>query len=184
MPHSWLSGSSASPHGSSAFFRLPAWFPVHSVRFFSTRLSVCFLSSFPASLPQLFHRCSPFSVFQLPLGVFLAIPFLSSGSRLGFDYSAFCSSVPFLPVFPHSGSFRCRFILSISADLFSLQPVTSFPFQLWYLAFLQFLFPLLCFASQVLLQFPASCFQLGRNLSFRLRLGNWRVRCTLKTEHC
>ena len=35
----------------------------------STRLSVCFLSSFPASLPQLFHRCSPFSVFRLPLGV-------------------------------------------------------------------------------------------------------------------
>ena len=32
-----------------------AFFPV-----LSTQLSVCFLSSFPASLPQLFHRCFPF----------------------------------------------------------------------------------------------------------------------------
>ena len=45
---------------------LVTWFPMHLFRFFSTQLSVCFLSPFPASLPQLFHRCSPFSVFRLP----------------------------------------------------------------------------------------------------------------------
>ena len=35
---------------------LPAWFPVQFIRILSTRLSVCFLSLYPASLPQLFHR--------------------------------------------------------------------------------------------------------------------------------
>ena len=40
-------------------FRSP-WFPMKSFRFVCTRLPVCFLSSFPASLPQLFHWCFPF----------------------------------------------------------------------------------------------------------------------------
>ena len=40
-------------------FRSP-WFPMKSFRFVCTRLPVRFLSSFPASLPQLFHWCFPF----------------------------------------------------------------------------------------------------------------------------
>ena len=37
-----------------------------------TQLPVCFLSSFPASLPQLFHRCSPFALTQ---AFSMALPF-------------------------------------------------------------------------------------------------------------
>ena len=42
-----------------------------------TRLSVCFLSSFPASLPQLFPRCFPFA---LAFGLLPHFHFLSSAS--------------------------------------------------------------------------------------------------------
>ena len=81
-----------------------AFFPVAC-----TWLSVCFLSPFLASLPQLFRECSPFSVFRLPLGVCPAFPFLSSGSRLGLTTQPL-----FLP-FPTSRSpltvgFPVRFI--------------------------------------------------------------------------
>ena len=44
----------------SGFPFRPPWFPMKSFRFVCTRLPVCFLSSFPASLPQLFHWCFPF----------------------------------------------------------------------------------------------------------------------------
>ena len=139
---------------------------MHFLRFFSTWLPVCFLSSFPVSLPQLFHRCSPFSVLRLPLGVFLALAFISSGSRLGFNYSAFCFFFSLLPVFPSQRFLRCASVfinLPTLAYLFSLDPVTGSSFQLWYSAFPAIPFPVYCFASQVLLQFPASCFQLGRS---------------------
>ena len=142
------------------------------LRLFSTQHSVCFLSPFPASLPQLFHRCSPFSVFRLPLGVLHAFPFLSSGSRLGSTTQPSVSSVPFFPSSPHSGSSQCRLHLSASADPSSLQPVSMPSFQLWYLAFLQFSFPLLCFcltgasADSSLLLSKHGCPH-----SFRLRFG-------------
>ena len=42
---------------------------------FRTRLSVSFLSSFPVSLPQLFHRCLPFA---FAFGIFPCDRFLSS----------------------------------------------------------------------------------------------------------
>ena len=42
-------------------FPLPSCLVSHAFRpILSTLLSVCFLSSFPVSLPQLFHRCFPF----------------------------------------------------------------------------------------------------------------------------
>ena len=53
----------------SPFF--PAWFPMLSFPVLRTRLPVRFLSSFPASLPQLFHRCFP--SFPLSL-LFRAFP--------------------------------------------------------------------------------------------------------------
>ena len=59
-------GSTVSPFGSSAFFRSSCLVSRAFLSVHHTRLSVCFLSPFPASLPQLFHRCSPFSVFRLP----------------------------------------------------------------------------------------------------------------------
>ena len=64
-------------------FRFPglavrhAWFPMHSNQLVSTRLPVCFLSSFPASLPRLFHRCSPFGLpptFSLASAFFRPLP--------------------------------------------------------------------------------------------------------------
>ena len=44
----------------SLFPDLHGWFPVRFPPVLLTQLSVRFLSSFPASLPQLFHRCFPF----------------------------------------------------------------------------------------------------------------------------
>ena len=68
-----------------------------------TRLSVRFLSSFPASLPQLFHRCFPsfplplvrFSsgLFRLPSGFFRPL-------RPASDYSAFRAFLSPLPDLP------------------------------------------------------------------------------------
>ena len=80
----------------SPFF--PTWFPVPSFPVLRTRLSVCFLSSFPASLPQLFHRCFP-SAFAFASGLFPRFRFLSSAS-LGSDYSASVSSFPLSSRFP------------------------------------------------------------------------------------
>ena len=63
-----------------------------------TQLSVCFLSSFPASLPQLFHRCLP-SAFAFGLSPSFSASFRPL-SFSGSDYLALCSSFPF--------SFRLR----------------------------------------------------------------------------
>ena len=60
LPHSWLLRCFCSALASQILPLTPglvshAIFPVPC-----TRLPVCFLSSFPASLPQLFHWCFPF----------------------------------------------------------------------------------------------------------------------------
>ena len=85
--------------------------PVSRVVFpgFRTRLSVCFLSSFPASLPQLFHRCFPFSAFFRPLlfGLFCLLSTFFRPFQLASDYSAFCSFFSLLPVFPWQRFLRC-----------------------------------------------------------------------------
>ena len=66
---------------------------------------------------------------------FLAFPFLSSGSGLGFDYSAFCFFLfPFLPAFPHSG-------LSGVSSVFRLPLIRS--------SFSSFPKPSFCFGTQV-----------------------------------
>ena len=102
-----------------------------------TRLSVCFLSSFPVSLPQLFHWCFPFafafglspslSAFFRPLSVPvlttqpLFLPFLS--------LPVFPLTVGHLSVLP----FRSRFFgfpLSLQPDL------SCFPSRFFVLGFL------------------------------------------------
>ena len=70
----------------SPFF--PTWFPVSSFPVLRTRLSVCFLSSLPASLPQLFHRCFPYAL-AFGLSPFLLLSFVCICS--GSNYSAFRS---------------------------------------------------------------------------------------------
>ena len=72
--------------------------------------TVCFLSPFPDSLPQLFLRCFPFAfAFGLSPSNPLSFVRFSSGS----GYSASVSSFPLFPASPHSGfsgvPFRSRF---------------------------------------------------------------------------
>ena len=62
-----------------------------------TQLSVCFLSSFPVSLPQPFHWCFPFA-FAFGLFPFLLLSFVCFCS--GSDYSASVSSFPLSSRFP------------------------------------------------------------------------------------
>ena len=72
--------------------------------------SVCFLSPFPDSLPQLLVRCLPHALaFGLSPSNPLSFVRFSSGS----GYSASVSSFPLFPASPHSGfsgaPFRFRF---------------------------------------------------------------------------
>ena len=94
----WLLGSLFLPFRSSCFrltvaftmlrfrlrflvFPICSWLVSHSgLPGSRTRLSVCFLSFYPASLPQPFYRRSPFSVFRLPLGADPYFRILSSAS--------------------------------------------------------------------------------------------------------
>ena len=126
----------------SPFFKTR--FPVFSFPVLCTRLSVCFLSSFPVSLPQLFHRCLPyafaFGIFPLRLLSFVCF-------RLGSDYSAFRSFFSLLPVFPCRRFLRCIFSSSV-------RPVAMPFFRFRYSAYCKFFFSDRCFVSQWLLQRP------------------------------
>ena len=75
-----------------------------------TRLSVSFRSSFPVSLPQLFHRCLPYALCfrYFPLRLLSFVRF-----RLGSDYSAF----------------RTFFSLSSRFSLTAVLPVHIFLFR-------------------------------------------------------
>ena len=125
-----------------------------------TWLSVCFLSLLPASLPRLFHWCSPCALLCFLRFAFGAFPFFSASFRpllfrfslLGFGFFLFPASL-----------FSLARVFQVLPYPLSLPPVAMLPFLLWYSAFLHFFSPLFCFASQVLLQSPTSCFQLGRS---------------------
>ena len=104
-----------------------------------TRLAVCFLSSLPASLPQLFHRCFPSAfasgLFRLPSGFFRPL-------RPASDYSAIRLSFPLFPISPDGGSLGARpFLssLSLSSDLRLVSKPSS---RFWYSASCDFLSPL------------------------------------------
>ena len=113
---SGLHSASVLPFGFPVFhllFRLVshASFPVSG-----TWLSVRFLSSFPASLPQLFHRCFP--SFPRPCVRFFPGLFclLSASFRLlqpASDYSAFCAFFSLLPVLPWQRFLRCLLSSSV-----------------------------------------------------------------------
>ena len=53
----------------------PAWFPMRSTPVPVLSFAVCFLSLFPASLPQPFHRCSPLGVFRFRSAHFRSLLF-------------------------------------------------------------------------------------------------------------
>jgi len=141
LPLSGFSSASVLPFSSPVFhllFRLVshASFPV-----FGTWLSVRFLSSFPVSLPQPFHRCFP--SFPLPLvrfssGLFCLLSASFRPLQPAFDYSAFCSFFSLLPVLPWQRFLRCFFPLP--AGLFPCLPsdsgtqLSAFPFSVRCLA--------------------------------------------------
>ena len=106
----WIAQCSGSAFASSVFPVLPRLVSRALRPGSGTWLSVRFLSSFPASLPQLFHRCFPSfplprvrifpGLFCLPSGFFRPLPPAS-------DYSAFCSFFSPLPDLPWQRFSRC-----------------------------------------------------------------------------
>ena len=96
---------------------------------FCTRLSVCFLSPFPDSLPQLFLRCLPYA-FAFGLSPFDLLSFVRFSSGSG--YSAFCFFLSvFFPFLPQQRLLRCtnfcfRFV-GFPRSFKTRFPVFSFP---------------------------------------------------------
>ena len=96
---------------------------MHSFRFPVLGSTVCFLLLFPASLPQLFHRCSllfrsPFGsllfrVFRFPSAFFRSLPF--HFQLLGFLFFPFL----FLPVF------ASQWLFSVLPFRFRFQDLSS-----------------------------------------------------------
>ena len=132
-------------------FRLLAFlFPIclvsrASLPILCTWLSVCFLSSFPASLPRLFRWCSPF----ISSGCLsFAFCFLSSASALGTDYSAFRFYFSLHPASPNGGSVR--------ANLSAFRYACCHAFlSALVLSMMHLPFTVSCFATHRLLQDPA-----------------------------
>ena len=95
-----------------------------------TRLSVSFLSSFPVSLPQPFHRCFPYA---FAFGLSPCSNFLSSVFRSVLTTQPSALSFPFFPFSPGGGSHGAYFLFRPACCHAVLQiPV---------LGFLQFLSP-------------------------------------------
>ena len=143
-PLSGFSSAPVLPFGFPAFhllFRLVshASFPVSG-----TWLSVCFLSSFPVSLPQPFHRCFP--SFPLPLvrfssGLFCLLSAFFRPLQPASDYSAFRSFFSLLPVLPCRRFLRCSPV-SFVPFAFLFRPACFHAFlPIPVLSFLQFLSP-------------------------------------------
>lgn len=66
LSNSDFSSASSFPFGFDVFCLIFHLVSHISFQAFDTWLSVCFLSSFPVSLPQLFHRCFPLSTSLRP----------------------------------------------------------------------------------------------------------------------
>ena len=120
---------------SSASVLLPATWPLflpfHSSRLCLTAASPAlrFLSSYPASLPQLLHRCFP--SFPLSL-LFRAFPFpplsfVRFGSVLTTQPSV--SSFPLFPISPDGGSLGALWFLASPLLSSSVRPVSMPSFR-------------------------------------------------------
>ena len=95
-----------------------------------TRLPVSFLSSFPVSLPQPFHRCFPYA---FAFGLSPRSNFLSSVLRSVLTTQPSALSFPFFPFSPVGGSFGAFFLFR-PACFHATLPIPV-------LSFLQFLSP-------------------------------------------
>ena len=120
-------------------FPVPSCLVSHAVLpGFGTWLSVCFLSSFPVSLPQPFHRCFPsfplsFVRFSSGLFCLLSLSFVRFRSLLTTQPSAL--SFPLFPISPGSGSLGVRPFLSSLSLSSSGRPVSMPSFRFRYSAF-------------------------------------------------
>ena len=110
------------------------------------QLAVRFLSLFPASLPQLFHRCLPFAfafgiflfpsasfrplLFRFQLLGFLFLPFPASWPRLSVCFSS-ASVLPFgFPVFHHLFRLVSHASFPVFGTWLSVGFLSSFPVSL------------------------------------------------------
>ena len=152
---------------------------MRSFQILSTQLSVCFLSYFPVSLPQLFHRCFPFG--SLLWDQRLAFTHLSTASALASHYSASVLPFPSLPRFASQLAFQVlRICFSFFGFLLSVPPgFPCVPFRFWYLAFCLFPFALPCFAPTAVRQVLAFRFPSGILLGFRLSFVHFHFRFRL-----
>ena len=87
-----------------------------------TQLSVCFLSSFPASLPQLFHRCLlpafAFRIFRVPSASFRPLLFRFRLLSL-LSFLSFSSRFRLPAAFPVPGSALASLAFPVPSDLIS-----------------------------------------------------------------
>ena len=143
-----------------------------------TRLPVRFLSSFPVSLPQPFHRCFPsypLSLVRFSSGLSACFPvsFVPFSPLLTTQPSAL--SFPFFPFSPGSGSFGALRFLSSPLFSSSVRPVSMPSFRFRYSAscvsFLRSLFRLTVATSASDLLSPA------RPFPFAFALGSGYLAC-------
>ena len=100
-----------------------------------TQLSVCFLSPFLDSLPQLFLKCLPFA---LAFGLFPFLPLSFVCFRSGSGYSAFCFFLSSSSLLRHSAAFQVLPLCLSTSLLFHFRS-TRFPvlpFRFFVLGFL------------------------------------------------
>ena len=129
LPHSGFSNVSVLPFGFTVFPILSCLISHAFLLGSDTWLSVCFLSSFPVSLPQLFHRCFPLSTSLRP--------FLCRDLQLTFN---FLSSIlvrfkllSFLTFLFPSSRYPLSAVISMHVSS-SVQPVAMPSIRLWYSA--------------------------------------------------
>ena len=111
-----------------------AWFPVPSFQIPVLSFAVRFLSLYPVSLPQPFHRCLPcafaFGIFHFRLAFFRPLAFR-------FQLLSLCSSSPTLPGSASQLLSRCPFPLSLPRFPLYLRPgFPCLPSRFLYSAFL------------------------------------------------
>ena len=124
-PLSGFSSASVLPFGFPVFHLLFCLVSHASFPVFGTWLSVRFLSSYPVSLPQPFHRCFPRA---FAFGLFCLLSAFFRPLQPASDYSAFCSVFSLLPVLPWQRFLRCMLSSSVG-------PVSMPSFRFRYSAF-------------------------------------------------
>ena len=129
LPLSGFPNASALPFGFTVFHLILHLVSHISFQVSRTWLSVCFLSSFPVSLPQLFHRCFPLSTSLRPFlcrDFLLTFDFLSS-ILVRFKLLSFLTFLFPSSRYPHSA------VISMHVSS-SVQPVAMLSFRFWYSA--------------------------------------------------